>query len=77
MDFEVVGKITHIETVAIGRSIREFRRLVKQYGEGRWRKRKGVATVRLEDGLVWLAELHWYEASSVGRKDMKIKRFLE
>ena len=74
--FEVVGRISNVETIAIGREIREFRRLVRIYGVGRWRKRKGVATVRLLGGKIRPAELHWYEAHGVGRKEMKIKRYI-
>ena len=77
MYFEILGEITHIETFAVGSSIREITRLRKRYGRGRWRKRKGIATVRLEDGAVLLAEVHWYEAHGIGRKDFKIKRFIE
>jgi hypothetical protein len=77
MYFEIFGEITHIETFAVGSSIREITRLRKRYGRGRWRKRKGIATVRLEDGAILLAEVHWYEAHGVGRKDFKIKRFIE
>jgi hypothetical protein len=77
MYFEILGEITHIETFAVGSSIREITRLRKRYGRGRWRKRKGVATVRLEDGAVLLAEVHWYEAHGIGRRDFKIKRFIE
>jgi hypothetical protein len=77
MYFEILGEITHIETFAVGSSIREITRLRKRYGRGRWRKRKGIATVRLEDGAILLAEVHWYEAHGVGRKDFKIKRFIE
>jgi hypothetical protein len=76
VQFEVVGRIRDIETFAVGREIREYRRLVKVYGRGRWRKRKGVATVRLADGTRHEAELHWYEATGVGRKELKIKRYL-
>jgi hypothetical protein len=76
MDFEVVGKIMDVETIAVGKSIRELARLQKAYGAGRWRKRKGVATVRLADDTVSKAEVHWYEAHGIGRKEMKIKRFL-
>ena len=76
MYFEILGEITHIETFAVGSSIREITRLRKRYGRGRWRKRKGIATVRLEDGAILLAEVHWYEAHGVGRKDFKIKRFI-
>lgn len=76
MDFEVIGDITDIETFAVGTSIRELPRLRKTYGSGRWRKRKGKATIRLADGTVAKAELHWYEAHGIGRKELKIKRFL-
>ena len=48
----------------------------KLYGKGRWRKRKGIARVRLSDGSVHLAEIHWYEATGIGRKEYKIKRLL-
>ena len=77
MYFEIVGDITHIETFAMGSSIREIARLRKIYGRGRWRKRKGHARVRLEDGSVLMAEVHWYEATGIGRRELKIKRFLD
>jgi len=77
MDFEIVGEIREIETFAIGRSIRALKRLRKMYGGSRWRKRKGVALVRLENGDVHRAELHWYEAHGVGRREMRIKRKLD
>lgn len=77
MDFEIVDEITDIETFATGGGIRELPRLRRIYGKGRWRKRKGVAKVRLPDGTIRLAELHWYEASGVGKKEFKIKRYLE
>lgn len=77
MDFEVIGDITGIETFAVNNSIRELSRLRKTYGEGRWRKRKGIATVCLADGSILRAEVHWYEASGIGRKELKIKRYLE
>lgn len=77
MHFEIVGEISSVETFAVGTSIRELPRLRKLYGPGRWRKRKGVATVRFTNGAVALAELHWYEAHGIGRKEMKIKRLLE
>ena len=77
MYFEIVGDITHAETFAIGTSIREITRLRKRYGRGRWRKRKGIARVRLEDGAIRRAEVHWYEAHGIGRRDFKIKRFVE
>jgi len=66
MDFEVVGPLRDLETIATGRAIRELRRLRKRYGRGRWRKRKGIASVRLLDGTVHRAELHWYESPEAG-----------
>ena len=77
MDFEIVGDISQVDTFAIGSSIREIGRLRKLYGRGRWRKRKGIARVRLSDGTTQLAELHWYEAHGIGRKEFKIKRYLD
>ena len=77
MDFEVIGDISDIETFAVGRGIRERRRLQRRYGKGRWRKRKGRARVRLADGTIRDAELHWYEATGIGRKELKIKRYLD
>jgi hypothetical protein len=73
MDFEIIGKITAVETIATGKSIHDLARLRKRYGKGRWRKRKGVASVRLEDGTVHTAEVHWYEAHGIGKKEFKIK----
>jgi hypothetical protein len=69
--------VTEVETFAIGKSIRELPRLRKIYGRGRWRKRTGRATVRLPDGTTRVAELHWYEATGFGRKEFKIKRYLD
>lgn len=77
MAFEIVGDLTDVETFAAGRGIRELARLNRVYGRGRWRKRKGVATVRLPDGAERRAELHWYEATGIGRKEFKIKRYLD
>lgn len=77
MNFEVVGDITDVETFAVGSSIRELPRLRRAYGAGRWRKRKGIAQVRLEDGSTHRAEVHWYEAHGIGRVEVKIKRFLD
>jgi hypothetical protein len=76
VDFEIVGQLRDAETIAIGRSIRELARLRKFYGQGRWRKMKGVATIRLPNGRVREAEIHWYEAHGIGRKEFKIKRLL-
>ena len=77
MYFEIVGQITHVETFATSSSIREIGRLRKLYGKGRWRKRKGIARIRLRDGSIHLAEVHWYEVSRIGKKEFKIKRFIE
>lgn len=77
MHFQVIGEITHAETFAVGSGIREITRLRKLYGRGRWRKRKGIARVRLDDGSVHRAEIHWYEASGIGKRELKIKRLIE
>jgi len=77
MHFEIIGEIAHVETFAVGSSIREIARIRKYYGRGRWRKRKGIARIRLEDGSIHLAEVHWYEASGIGRREFKIKYFLD
>jgi hypothetical protein len=76
VDFEILGPVRDIELVARGRSIRELRRLRKVYGPGRWRKMKGLATIRLRNGITRQAELHWYEAHGIGRKEFKIKKLL-
>lgn len=77
MDFEIVGKITDIEAIAVSTAIRELSSLQERFGQGRWRKLKGIATVRLSDGTTRLAEVHWYEAHGIGKKRMKIKRYLD
>ena len=76
MYFEIIGEITDIETIAIGSKIREIARLRRQFGKGRWRKLKGVATVRLKNGRIRKVELHWYEAHGIGKRKLKIKRYL-
>ena len=73
MDFEIVGEISQIETIARGSGIRDRARLRRQYGRGRWRKLKGVANVRLIDSSVRLAEIHWYEAHGLGKREFKLK----
>lgn len=77
MYFEIVGEITDIEVIAKGRGIRDLARLRKKYGPGNWRKLKGWASVRLEDGSIHYAEIHWYEAHGIGRKRFKVKRTLD
>jgi hypothetical protein len=76
MRFEILGEISDIETFATASGIREIARLRRIYGRGRWRKRKGVARVRLSDGSTHLAELHGYEAAGIGRKEFKIKHLI-
>ncbi|HEV7880443.1 hypothetical protein [Bradyrhizobium sp.] len=73
MDFEIVSDITDVETIAAGTGVRDRARLRKQYGRGRWRKMKGVARVRLLSSRVRLAEVHWYEAHGVGKREFKLK----
>ncbi len=77
MHFEIVGDIADIESIAIGTTIRILPLLRKRYGRGRWRKLKGVATVRLADGTIRRAEVHWFEAHGIGKRKMRIKRFLD
>ncbi|MEF8941654.1 MAG: hypothetical protein V5B78_02565 [Desulfohalobiaceae bacterium] len=77
MYFNILDEISEIETIAVDSSIHEVHRLRRVYGTGRWRKLKGVATVRLADGLVTKAELHWYECHGLGKKEFKIKKFLD
>ena len=77
MFFETIGEITLVATIASGRSVRERKRLWKVYGKGRWRKKKGFATIRLSDGTMCQAELHWYEAHGIGAREYKIKRILD
>ena len=77
MHFEVVGAIHDVETIAVGGRIHDIMRLCRQYGEGRWRKLKGIARVRFSNGRVRRAELHWYEAHGIGKRKMKIKKLLD
>jgi hypothetical protein len=76
-DFEIVGDITSVEKIASGRGIRELSRLRRLYGKGRWRKMKGSCRIRLQSGRIRLAELHWYEAHGIGKKEIKRKRYLD
>jgi hypothetical protein len=77
MHFQIRSDISGVETIATGSGIREIARLRKHYGKGRWRKRKGTAEVRLADGTICLAEIHWYEATGIGRREFKIKHLIE
>ena len=73
----ILGPMTHIEVIAAGASVRDRARLRRLYGSGRWRKMKGTARIRLHSGAARLAELHWYEAHGIGRKEIKRKRYLD
>jgi hypothetical protein len=75
--FELIGKIEKVETIAVGGSIHDIARLRRTYGKGRWRKLKGVGRVRLVDGSEYEAELHWYEAHGIGKKEMKVKQLFD
>ena len=77
MKFDVIGPISSIEVIAIGSGIRVLRYLRRTYGAGRWRKLKGVGMVRLPNGALRRVELHWYEAHGIGRRDIKIKSYLD
>lgn len=77
MDFELLSGPADIETIARGKRIRELARLCRTYGQGGWRKMKGVARIRLRNGRIRTAELHWYEAHGIGRRETKRKRYLD
>jgi hypothetical protein len=77
MHFKVVGEIADVQTIAVRNQIRELERLRKLYGGKRWRKRTGVARVQLRTGRVRLAEIHWYEAHGIGKREIKRKRYLD
>jgi hypothetical protein len=73
VDFEIIGEISNIEIIAVGKGIRDRARLQKYYGRGKWRKLKGVAQVRLPNDMIRLAEIHWYEAHGIGKREFKLK----
>lgn len=77
MHFEIVGQISEVEVIAAGSGIRILPLLRERYGKGRWRKLKGIANVRLADGTIRLAEVHWFEAHGIGKRKMRIKRYLD
>ena len=77
MNFDIIGEMTEVETIAVSGSIHILPVLRRRFGNARWRKRKGFATVRLADGAIRRAEIHWFEAHGIGRRLMKIKRFLD
>ncbi len=75
--FQIVSEISEIETIAVGANIREIKNLRERFGRGRWRKLKGIARIKLQNGKIRLAELHWYEAHGIGKRKIKIKTFLD
>ena len=77
MPFTIIGEIRQVQTIAAGRAIRNTSHLRKTYGPARWRKRKGYARVRMNDGTIGHGEVHWYEAHGIGKKEFKLKRFVE
>jgi len=77
MNFEIISEITQIEPIAVGTTIRDLARLRRVYGVGRWRKLKGIATIRLANGRIRVAELHWYEVHGIGKKEIKRKRYVD
>jgi hypothetical protein len=77
MHFEIIGPITEIETIAAGPAVKIRAILRKRYGRGRWRKLKGIANVRLSNDTIRLAEVHWFEAHGIGKRKMRIKRYLD
>ena len=77
MYLDIIGEIEEIQTIAVGGRIQDIMRIRNQYGPGRWRKLKGVAKVRLQSGRICTAEIHWYEAHGIGRKEFKRKRYLD
>jgi len=75
--FQIIGAIESAVAIAEGSAIRERESLVRSFGKGSWLKRKGRAIVRLSDGSLRRAELHWYEAHGIGRRQLRIKRYLD
>jgi hypothetical protein len=74
--FEILGEMREVETIAVGQGVHIRRYLERTYGRGRWRKMKGIAAVRRTDGTICEAEIRWFEAHGIGRKDLKIKRVI-
>ena len=77
MNFDIIDEIKEIETISKGSGIRDLNRLNKFYGPGNWKKMKGIAHIRLSSGKLRLAEIHWYEAHGIGKKEIKRKRYLD
>jgi len=76
-NFQIIGSVEGVQIIAVKHSIRDLKFLERMYGKGRWRKLKGIAKVQLENGRIRLAEIHWYEAHGIGKRQMKIKTYLD
>ena len=77
MHFKIIGDITDIQTIAVGGRIRDIMRLRRKYGMAAWKKMKGIANIRIQNGKICRAEIHWYEAHGIGKRKLKIKKILE
>ena len=77
MHFTIVGRIRNPESIAAATSVRIRKHLIEKFGAGRWRKMKGEATIRFDDGMLRRVELHWFEAHGIGRVYVKRKRNLD
>jgi len=73
---EILGAIHNREVIAEGSSVKIRKRLEKLYGRGNWKKMKGIAEVQLSDGAVTRAEIHWFEAHGIGKRNIKVKHYL-
>ena len=91
-NFQIIGSVEGVQIIAVKHSIRDLKFLERMYGKGRWRKEawsafnwflgrwrklKGIAKVQLENGRIRLAAIHWYEAHGIGKRQMKIKTYLD
>jgi len=56
-NFQIIGSLEDVQIIAIKHSIRDLKFLERMYGQGRWRKLKGIAKVQLENGRIRLAEI--------------------
>jgi hypothetical protein len=77
MDFEIIGEISDVEIIAVSGGVTDIGRLRRVYGRGRWRKLKGVARVQSRNGKIRQAEIHWYEAHGLGKREIKRKRYID